>query len=399
MRSQHPRPALMLFLAGTLTLLAVPTFADLTAPQIHGQIRPRFEARDAGKGSDDAFTSMRVRLDAGTTLDGGVRTFVQLQDVRLWGEETNTLGDYSADNLDLHQGYAEFTDVAGTPLGLRIGRQEIALGGQRLVGTVGWAQQGRAFDGVRASLSPAGGQVDLLALRLADGSAATHTDDARLLGVHAELSALAGAQLYALQNTNGSATDQWTLGARKAGKAAGLSYRVEGAYQTGERNGEDVAATMVGARLGTNLAGGKATATAWVDLLSGDDDPADGETKVFDTLFATNHKFYGYADLFLNLPVHTAGRGLRDVALKFTLSPAEGWKLAADLHSFAVMADEGISESRLGEEIDLTVKYGYSADATWTAGVSYVNAGDGLTAIGRPDDDLLWAYVMTDVQF
>ncbi len=31
-----------------------------------------------------------------------------------------------------------------------------------------------------------------------------------------------------------------------------------------------------------------------------------------ETLFATNHKFYGFADLFLNIPRDTAGRGLRD---------------------------------------------------------------------------------------
>ena len=50
-----------------------------------------------------------------------------------------------------------------------------------------------------------------------------------------------------------------------------------------------------------------------VEYLSGDDDPTDGTYKVFDTLYATNHKFYGFMDYFLNIPVHTFGLGLRDV--------------------------------------------------------------------------------------
>ena len=182
------------FVPCALLVLTAAASALAAGPQISGQVRPRFEFRDAGNGSDDAFTSMRVRVDAGADLDGGVRAFVQLQDVRLWGEETNTLGDFRADNFDLHQGYVEFGEVAGTGLDLRIGRQEISLGGQRLIGAVGWAQQGRAFDGVRASYAADGIDADLLAIRLADETAATQTDDAHLLGVHAQVAALAQTQ-------------------------------------------------------------------------------------------------------------------------------------------------------------------------------------------------------------
>ena len=43
--------------------------------------------------------------------------------------------------------------------------------------------------------------------------------------------------------------------------------------------------------------------------------------KVFDTLFTTNHKFYGLADLFLNIPLQTDGRGLQDLAVKWHYTP------------------------------------------------------------------------------
>lgn len=72
---------------------------------------------------------------------------------------------------------------------------------------------------------------------------------------------------------------------------------------------------MLGARLGFDVGTG-GSLTLWYDLLSGDADPNDGDTKVFDTMFATNHKFYGFADMFLNISVHTGGQGLQDLAVK-----------------------------------------------------------------------------------
>ena len=40
-----------------------------------------------------------------------MRAFAQIQDVRVWGEETNTLADFSADRFDLHQAWVELGRV------------------------------------------------------------------------------------------------------------------------------------------------------------------------------------------------------------------------------------------------------------------------------------------------
>ena len=98
-----------------------------------GQVRPRFESRTPGDGEWNSFTSMRVRAALNALLEGDVRIFIQLQDVRLFGEEANTLGDFRADNFDLHQGFVELTDVPSVGGSLKVGRQELALGEQRLV--------------------------------------------------------------------------------------------------------------------------------------------------------------------------------------------------------------------------------------------------------------------------
>ncbi|NNL30908.1 MAG: hypothetical protein HKO77_07785, partial [Gemmatimonadetes bacterium] len=86
--------------AGALT--AAPVLAQEVT--LTGQVRPRFEFRDPVAGGLDDFTSMRVRLGVDALIERGLSVFVQVQDVRIWGEESHPLFDFSADALDLHQG-------------------------------------------------------------------------------------------------------------------------------------------------------------------------------------------------------------------------------------------------------------------------------------------------------
>ncbi len=156
---------------------------------------------------------------------------------------------------------------------------------------------------------------------------------------------------------------------------------------------------MFGARVGLDVADDKATVTLWYDYLSGDDDPGDGETKVFDTLFATNHKFYGFADLFLNIPAHTGGLGLQDMAVKLAYRPEGPWSFGADLHSFRVAEEGSLSGAHLGEEIDLTGTYRYSSNATIQGGLSYIAQDDPWGELGRLSENMWWGYVMLNVTF
>jgi hypothetical protein len=383
-------------------VVAVPVAAK-TKVSVGGQVRPRFEVRDPAGTGHDVITNMRVRANLKAKLDRDVSAFIQLQDVRLWGEETSTLGDFRADNFDLHQGYIRFGDVGETAIDVTIGRQEMSLGGQRLVGAVGWTQQGRSFDGVRVSDSPKGGKVDLFLMRIGDESATAVSANAYFGGAYVTVPVSGkktGLDLYTLYNrTSGAAdTELYTLGARIAGASGKLTYRGEASYQAGDVGGSDVAAYMAGARLGYKLTD-KATLTLWGDLLSGDNDPTDGDIKVFNTLFATNHKFYGFADLFLNVPAHTNGQGLMELAIKLSLKPKKGVSLGVDLHSFRLAEKRALTSSRLGEEVDVTLGYKYSKQASIVVGGSYVFQKDALGAIGRLGEDMKWAYVMTNVAF
>ncbi len=192
-------------------------------------------------------------------------------------------------------------------------------------------------------------------------------------------------------------TDQTTFGARWVGEADGFAYRAEGSFQTGDRAGTDVSAFMLGARVGRTF--GPGSVTLWYDYLSGDDDPTDGEVEVFDTLFATNHKFYGFADLFLNIPVHTGGQGLQDLAVKLALRPHDDWRLAADVHSFHLAETRNLASGHLGEELDFTATWTHSSNFAVQGGLSIIFQDDAWAEIGRLAEDMLWAYLMLDARF
>ncbi len=400
-----------------LSALFLSTFPSLSAAQdvdftLGGQVRPRYEYRSPflfPEGDGDSFVSMRTRANVGASLEGNVGVFIQIQDVRVWGEESSTLGDFGANNLDLHQGYVDLkTEEEGKFLG-RFGRQEVNFGGQRLIGAVGWTQQGRSFDGIRLASEGKAGKIDVLVAQLRSSVAPDVDEDGEFLGGYGTLAAsetqsVDGYWLYNHldddeDNPADTQTDQHTLGVRWVGKASDFVYRAEGSFQTGKRGGTDVSAFMLGARLGYVFANGKADVTLWYDYLSGDDDLTDEETKVFDTLFATNHKFYGFADVFLSIPLHTSGRGLQDLSIKGTWKPTGMWRFLLHFHSFHMASKGDEPDGHFGEEIDIVGVWKHSKHVDVSVGFSYIWQADGLAGVGRLNEDMSWVYVMLDVKF
>ena len=376
-----------LFLAAS----AAPLVAqELPRIDVSGELRLRgeWDGRTVGLG-DDAATLSRIRLGAGVTLTSWIRAFAQLQDARAWGTEGNTLTDAAADQLDMHQVYADLGS-ADRLLG-RLGRQELALGDERLVGTVGWSNTGRVFDGARLlgtigrvqwtafwmnvaerdSLQPVGPDP-----QLNQGA----NDDGWLVGGFAS-GKLGGstAEVTALYDRNGVTSKSYTVNVRVHGSAAAfLYYDVAGAYQFGP----DRSAWFASGRAGANL--GRGSLAAQLDYLSGDDDPAAGDTKAFNTLYATNHKFYGYMDYFLNVPGQLDQAGLVDAVLRGSFDPSAATRIRADLHHFRLAEDRG-SGKTLGTEFDLV--------GTWSlAKVAGLEAGAGLFFPSEPITLLLPAF-------
>lgn len=367
------------------------------------QYRPRFEyndGKDFAECTKHEFISHRARLGLKATYQDSAEVFFQVQDVRTWGEESNTLGDYDADHFDLHQGYLTLKHKEKCLL--RIGRQEIAFDGHRIVGTVNWTQQARSFDAVNASYRWENGGMNAVYAKLREGDVAGDREDVDLFMFHGSVNptkALYASLLVVHDYSDVMNSHRWTVGPYATFKAGGFNCRAEGYGQFGDVGTYDYSSFMGSVRAGYTFdAAWAPTLDAWFDYLSGDDDPTDDKMEAFDTLYATNHKFYGYMDFFLNIPVHTAGLGLIDPGVMVKFKPHENVTCILDYHHFLVAEETPGGETDLGDEVDLTIKVPCPKGVTFTGGFSIFSSGEAMKELrGDEESTELFGFIMADL--
>ena len=91
----------------------------------------------------------------------------------------------SGDAIDFHQAYLELDDLFSKSISVRLGRQELAYGSQRLVGTVEWSNVGRSFDAVKIRYGEES-TVDVFNAKL-DETGEVGVRDRNLWGVHGHI--------------------------------------------------------------------------------------------------------------------------------------------------------------------------------------------------------------------
>lgn len=386
---------------------------------LSGEVRVRSEldARSSDAGTDHA-TLLRTRLGALAKPSEEVSVFIQLSDSRAFGEEANTLTDATADRLDLHQAWLAWTPQPN--LTLTVGRQEMAFADERLVGTVNWANVTRAFDGVRLNLRSGGWTLDGFAMSLDEQAAllatgldprvnADSTADRSLFGLwaateHFDLFAL--GDMNATDGAGRDDIDRYTLGGRARGQFGHVAVQATAAYQVGDQTQtgiprQDIEAYFASAAANYVLTGPlRGQFGIQADYLSGDETPLDDTFGGFNTLYATNHKFYGFMDLFLNLPRQTGDLGLVDVMLRGVLRP-DVWTVRADLHRFSLAEESPAGDRTIGYELDLTASRTLAGGLGFVAGYSLFSPSDAgeVAPVGLGDDTLHWAYVQLLAKF
>ena len=128
----------ILYIAGPGSMLSQevpPDSGKVAYPvlKVDGQVRLRGEGDGRTVDVDPDFGVLsRLRVGLNASLYEWIDVYAQIQDARAWGSELNTLTDASADALDLHQGYVDLG--SGPGFTARLGRQEVKLGDERLVG-------------------------------------------------------------------------------------------------------------------------------------------------------------------------------------------------------------------------------------------------------------------------
>lgn len=393
---------------GYIVILVAPLFATAQSKvDFSAQIRQRYEIDKRSFRSDigaNSFNLLRSRAGVRLSTQNHVSIFIQLQDSRRFGEETNTLSDGSADNLDFHQAYFQVDSLFELPVLVKVGRMEVIYGGERLLGAVGWDNIGRSFDGAVARVKPKNFTVDVFALQEFEKSNPENEGDRSIYGFFGELqlSPVVSAQPFFIwqRQKPTEAFNQRTIGLNLAGKARGLTATAEFAYQWGTAAGKDVGAYFFALNADYAFRGrSKPRIGAGLDYLSGDSDPDDLEIGVFNTLYATNHKYYGFMDYFLNIPVHTRGLGLADWQLRSALSPANKLKTALAVHFFRsaqdFATDQGRTTRGFGTEFDLTANFQYNQNATLVMGLSLFSPGEIFKATRGGDATATWFYLMS----
>lgn len=376
---------------------------------LSGQYRLRGEYRNnvdynEDAGDDRAAWTQRVRITANAKATDDTSVKATIQDTRTLGA-TGVLSDASTsttitNTVDLHEAYVNISNLLEQPVTFRAGRQELAYGDERVIGSFNWSNNGRAFDGFKFLYSTDAVNVDFFLTTVSEDSVdtdATLNDDSDFNGIYATLKQVIPnntLDVYLLHQTDNSNLTRYTVGARLKGAAAGVDYTVELPFQTGEETATtDISAWALAVKAGYTLPTAlKLRVGGEFDMGSGDDDATDNENGTWSDLYPTNHAHFGYADV----TGANSWANLTAWSVNGTLDLNEKTKLYAAYWNYTKTEVVSGAEDAVGSEIDVTATYKYNNAVTAEVGVSRFFVGD-ATAVDGDDQD--WAYLMLTANF
>jgi hypothetical protein len=395
----------------------------------YGQVRTRteYDAKAmADTSANKALLSTQLRTRLGfTSANSPVGFKIEFQDSRFFGQEpaaaanpaTASLGNMKG--VDLLQGYVT-VEHGGTRLAL--GRQKMSLGSGRFLSTLEWHPYSRAFDGLSFNAEMEPGNLTGLAYLVSDASAAAPDDYDLLTGLfyNHKFTLNLSADVYAFydKSTLPSAvagvaaanSDLVYVGERIAGKAGPITFEEEFIWQAGELHaGRDLAsqAFMLALRLGSSF--GKHKVNLGLDMMSGDDDPADDVMRTYRPNYYFGHAYFGWMDYFLGNPAHGVIDIRADMDLGFLPNPAGAptVSLKPQYHFFLPQSAPSASDDPYGQEIDVELHLtGIYPKANLVLGAGLFLPGDGAfklpaarLAAGQDSKPGLFLYFMPIFNF
>lgn len=372
--------------------------------------------------NDDSWLLNRFRLSMQLKPADWLTFYVQGQDAREIASDRadipGLLGAEGDNPFDLRQVYVEIGDAKVSPLSLKVGRQVLLYGDQRLIGPLEWSNISRTFDAVKLRYTGKDGLwVDafISSVVVIDRFGMDDSDKDSLLSglyVHIPTLGIQDTEVYALYFDDTNRNDHFlTLGTHwksTPGKLGPWDYETEFVVQTGTAGGRDLSA------FASYVEAGYTFQQPWKPRLglgysygSGDGNAADNKQGAFQNLFPTNHLHYGYMDVF-------SWSNLHNVALHLSAKPTAKITTSLDYHLLwlattsdalrranATTAVRPISPnagSFVGSELDLLMSYAHNTHLSFTLGYSHLFAGDYLANTGA-GSDANFLYVMTNLKF
>ena len=362
----------------------------------------------------DGFALMRLRAHTDWHLGPRLRLFIEAKSALASGRELPG-GNRNADvdSIDLQNAILDFQlgEAGSGNLTLRVGRQEMLFGKQRLISSANWANtRPRVFDGVRGTWSSDLWSLDAFWSRRVEIKKYRfnqHDPDTDFWGLYLTARRPAsgttldlywlGLERDRVQPTGISAEERrHTMGARLNGGIpfGSLDYDLETAFQTGHHGSRDIATWMVASQLGNQFGGAlKTRVYLGFDYASGDGDPDDDEINTFDPLFRTNHAFLGQVDAVGRLNIIDLSQGAA-----FKVSPRLGFRIES--HFFwrasrqdalysaggTPIRDPELSSARwAGSEVDLVTTYSINRHTSAGFGLGHFFPGAFLKQSGTAE--------------
>lgn len=377
-------------------------------------------------GNDDTFVLGRILAYTDLHFGKNFRVFVQgkssLSTSRDLPGHQRTL---DVDELDLQSAFADVRIPAGAvTFTLRVGRQELLFGKQRLVSPLPWSNTMRTWDAARLIIEFDRWRIDGFWSRYVGVKKYQFNDwepGPDFYGIYAtgkvgerdtpfDVDAYFLGLNKASSTYNGTSGDEerYTFGARFGGKVCDFDFDLEGAYQFGEVGSTDVSAWMIAADTGYTFTGCPVTPRLHMgfDYASGDNSPGDGKVQTFNQLFPLGHAYFGYMDF-------VGRQNIIDLHTGLSIKPCTSLTLKADGHFFwrastddalynaggGVVRAGGLSnKSEVGQEIDLTAIYSLDAHLTLQGGYSHFFPGAFIDDSG-PGKQMDWLYLQATYRF
>jgi len=389
---------------------------------LSAEIRPRAEFRNGFKkplenSLDPAFfVEQRTRLNANYASEK-FDIYISIQDVRTWG----AVGQVYKTDPSLHNLYEAWAAYKiNAKHSIIAGRMALDYDNARILGNLGWAQQGRSHDLVKYVYS---GESSSLHLGAAFNQDANTPEFAKLSSTYYsgvgnyktmqfawyhknwEKSQLSLLFLNnGVQAADSSVNFSQTLGLFGKKDLSGVKLGYELYYQFGkDPAGRDIIGLLANAEI-TFFANKPTSLTLGVDYLSGD--KADTEKdEAFNPLYGTHHKFYGFMDYFYVGNGHK-NKGLVDIYGKTKLKTGDKAALIVNLHEFISGTSVGVDESgsdyssTLGTELDLVYNVNLAPSVNFKLGYSqmfYTESTEFLKNSVDPAKYAAWGWAMLTI--
>ena len=338
------------------------------------------------KGEDQDFLLIRNRLSLSLHPITWLQFYGEGQDARSVGIPSPN-GSVK-DVFDLRQAWVGIGSESSW-WDLRVGRQKLVYGSERVIGGGEWGNTARVFDAARLSVHHKDDKVDFFSASVVNNEADEfdhHAQGNNLHGVYGSLGSIlpqAKLEPFLLYRTNHAArANSWTGGLRTAG-SVGLqwTYELEAIRQNGSLPGRDLqawAATVQVQRYLTDLAW-RPSIMGEYNFASGDRNQSDTVVNTYDQIYPTNHGIYGFTD-------QVGRRNSKNVRTGLWLRPRKGLVIRSELHAFWLASRYdalysagggvsvpavagGASDTHIGNELNFGMEY--SVNRYYTLGAQY----------------------------